>query len=128
MPDPVYQPTDRRPIASRQWKLSHLLANALVRWNISANSISVAGMISAILGGLAFRATAQWPAWGRCFWIAGAAFVQLRLLANMLDGMVAIQAQRASRLGELYNEIPDRISDAAVLIGLGYAEGSDPVA
>jgi phosphatidylglycerophosphate synthase len=85
-------------------------------------------MISAILGGLAFGATAQWPAWGRCFWIAGAAFVQLRLLANMLDGMVAIQAQRASRLGELYNEVPDRISDAAVLIGLGYAEGSDPVA
>ena len=27
--------------------------------------------------------------------------------------------------GELYNEIPDRVSDAAVFIGLGYSAGGD---
>jgi phosphatidylglycerophosphate synthase len=41
----------------------------------------------------------------------------------MLDGMVAIRRNLASPLGELYNEVPDRISDAALLIGAGLASG-----
>jgi phosphatidylglycerophosphate synthase len=36
---------------------------------------------------------------------------------------VAIASQRASPVGELYNEVPDRVSDVAVFIGLGYATG-----
>lgn len=36
------------------------------------------------------------------------------MLANMLDGMVAIESGRASPLGELYNDAPDRIAEAAV--------------
>jgi phosphatidylglycerophosphate synthase len=44
----------------------------------------------------------------------------------MLDGMVAITRGTASRVGELYNEIPDRVSDSAILIGLGYAASSHP--
>ena len=49
--------------------------------------------------------------------------IELRLLANLFDGMVAILLGKASPVGELYNEAPDRGSDAAVLIGLGYAAG-----
>ncbi len=41
----------------------------------------------------------------------------------MLDGMVAIESGQASPVGELYNEIPDRVSDTATLVGLGYAVG-----
>ncbi len=41
----------------------------------------------------------------------------------MLDGMVAIASGKASRLGELYNELPDRVSDVAIVIGAGYAMG-----
>ena len=48
----------------------------------------------------------------------------MRLLANMLDGMVALGRGTASAVGELYNEIPDRVADTAVLVGLGYAAGS----
>jgi phosphatidylglycerophosphate synthase len=44
----------------------------------------------------------------------------------MLDGMVAVASGHTSSLGELFNEIPDRISDAATLIGFGYAAGSSP--
>jgi phosphatidylglycerophosphate synthase len=53
--------------------------------------------------------------------------IQLRLLANMLDGMVALEQGTASPLGALFNEVPDRISDAATLIGAGYAAGGCPV-
>src|SRR5262249_43557647 len=42
-----------------------------------------------------------------------------------LDGMVALESGKASRVGELYNEVPDRVSDAATLIGAGYALGGD---
>jgi phosphatidylglycerophosphate synthase len=43
----------------------------------------------------------------------------------MLDGMVALASGRASKVGELYNEVPDRVSDAAVFIGAGYAWGGN---
>jgi phosphatidylglycerophosphate synthase len=43
----------------------------------------------------------------------------------MLDGMVAIASGRASAVGELFNEVPDRISDTATLVGLGYAVGGN---
>src|SRR6185503_12349783 len=51
---------------------------------------------------------------------------QLRLLCNLLDGMVAIEGGRASRVGELWNEAPDRASDVATLVGAGYAAGGTP--
>lgn len=60
-----------------------------------------------------------------CFAL-GAGAEQLRLLCNMLDGMVAVESGRASRVGELFNELPDRVSDAATLIGAGYAAGGLP--
>ncbi|SIO27077.1 Phosphatidylglycerophosphate synthase [Singulisphaera sp. GP187] len=123
----VYRPseTDRRPLKSRSWKASGVVSRWLARQGASANAISVAGMVAGILGGVAFALTPHLsiPALA---WLAGAILVQARLAANLLDGMVAIESGRASRLGELYNEVPDRVSDAATLIGLGYAAGGIP--
>ena len=53
----------------------------------------------------------------------GAACVQLRLVCNLLDGMVAIEGGRKSKVGPLYNEFPDRIADTLFLVPLGYAAG-----
>ena len=39
--------------------------------------------------------------------------------------MVALASGRSSKVGELYNEVPDRISDAAVFIGAGFAWGGN---
>src|SRR5260370_4749474 len=61
----------------------------------------------------------------RILWLIAALGAQLRLTANMLDGMVALASGRASKLGELYNEIPDRVSDAAVFIGAGFSCGGN---
>ena len=52
--------------------------------------------------------------------------IQLRLAANMFDGMVAIETGKASPTGAIYNEIPDRVSDAAMFLGAGYAAGGQP--
>jgi phosphatidylglycerophosphate synthase len=117
---------ERRPIASRKWKISQRLADYLARKGLSPNAISIAGMLSCMAAGLSLAATSYLPSLERVCWLSAAVLVQLRLTANMLDGMVAIASKRASRLGELYNEVPDRISDMATFIGAGYAVGGNP--
>ncbi len=119
-----YQIGDRRPLASRGWKISERIANFLAAKGATPNAISLAGMFCGICAGALFAMTAH-SAHGWIFWLAGALFVQLRLLANLYDGMVAVARQIASPVGELFNEVPDRVSDAATLIGLGYAAGSN---
>ena len=80
-------------------------------------------MSACILAGIALGLTSISDY--RILWLAAALGAQLRLTANMLDGMVALASRRASRVGELYNEIPDRVSDAAVFIGAGFAWGGN---
>jgi phosphatidylglycerophosphate synthase len=63
----------------------------------------------------------------RVWWVVAAACIQARLIANLLDGMVAVEGRRGGPTGDLWNEAPDRVSDVATLIGAGYAAGSDPL-
>jgi phosphatidylglycerophosphate synthase len=128
MAESAYQVTDRRPIAARNLGFFQRLAPKLARAGVSANSISIASGAVGIAAGAALFLTRITPLpQQRVLWLAGAAFIQLRLLANLLDGMVAISSGKASAVGELFNELPDRISDAAALVGLGYAAGAMPV-
>ena len=122
------QNPDRRPLATRNLTISQVLARRIAATGVSPNEISAAGMAFGVLAGVVLAGTAWFPAHARWLWLAGAGFVQLRLLANMLDGMVAIETNKTSVVGELFNEVPDRVSDAAILIGLGYAVGSHPAA
>ncbi len=86
-------------------------------------------MVAAIAAGVVFALTSivELPAERFC-WIAGGLLCQIRLLCNLFDGMVAIQRNLASPIGELYNEVPDRVSDVAIMIGLGYAATGIPTA
>lgn len=113
--------SDRRPIAARNLGVTQRMAAALVARGASPNGISVAGMLAGMVAGLAFAATAWLPGAAWLFWLLGAVLVQARLMANLLDGMVAIGRGVASPVGELFNEVPDRVSDTAVLVGLGVA-------
>src|SRR6476659_3957842 len=114
---------DRRPIATRNRKWAQSATAWLASRNVSPNSISIAGMCACIAAGLALALTSV--EYNRIFWLLAALGAQLRLTANMLDGMVALASGRASKVGELYNEIPDRVSDAAVFIGTGFAWGGN---
>ncbi|HSG45393.1 MAG TPA: hypothetical protein VLA72_19785 [Anaerolineales bacterium] len=62
----------------------------------------------------------------RILWMLIAVFIPLRLLANMLDGMVAVDSGKLSSVGELFNEVPDRVSDVLIFVSAGYAYGSSP--
>ncbi len=126
MNQPTYQPTERRPIASRNLAIAAWAARQLAAARVSPNAISIAGMVAAMIGGGCFAATAHYPEFAWALWLLGAAGMQLRLIANLLDGMVAIQRGVASPVGELFNEVPDRISDVAAFVGLGFAAGGHP--
>src|SRR5947207_3990295 len=114
---------DRRPIATRNRKWAQSATTWLASRNVSPNAISIAGMCACIAAGLALALTSV--EYNRVFWLVAALGAQLRLTANMLDGMVAFVSGRASKVGELYNEVPDRVSDAAVFMGAGFASGGN---
>jgi phosphatidylglycerophosphate synthase len=109
----------RRPLASRSTRWARYLSSAAVRAGLTADGISVFSLVFAIAGcaGLIWL-PAPWNL------LACAAGVQLRLLCNLLDGMVAIEGGRKSKLGALYNEVPDRVADSLFIVTLGYVIGA----
>jgi phosphatidylglycerophosphate synthase len=111
-------PDARRPLASRSTRWAGFLSTAAVRAGLSADGISILSLVFAGAGAAGLLTLAA--PWNLA---AGAAGVQLRLLCNLLDGMVAIEGGRKSRLGVLYNEVPDRVADSLFLVALGYAIG-----
>jgi len=108
---------DRRPLASRDTAWARRIASVLARSSVTPNQISTVSIAFAALGAWALVDT-------RPLALVGAAIcVQLRLLCNLIDGMVAIEGGKQSATGALYNEFPDRIADSLFLVALGYACG-----
>jgi phosphatidylglycerophosphate synthase len=106
---------DRRPLASRDTAWARRIAAALARSSVTPNQISVFSIVFAALGAWALVAARPLAL------VAAAICVQLRLLCNLIDGMVAIEGGKQSPIGALYNEFPDRIADSLLLVALGYA-------
>ena len=113
---------NRRPISQRSHGWAKWLTGVLVKSGVTPNFISFTSIVWASLAGLCFYATAlATNAGDRALLCLGAAlFCQLRLLANMMDGMVAVEAGKGSPDGAIWNELPDRFADIAVLVGAGY--------
>ncbi len=119
----AYQPTWRRPIAQLFRRTAQAPVQWCVRLGIHPNLISYSSIGAAAAAGL-------------CFWQAGAVpgllivavgFCYLRLWLNMLDGMVALASGTASRTGEIANELPDRISDVIIFVGVAHSNLCHPL-
>jgi phosphatidylglycerophosphate synthase len=110
---------ERRPIATRETGWAKSLAARLARAGLSANTLSLLSIVFALLAGAALLMSDR-PAW-RAWLVLAAVGIQLRLLCNMFDGMVAVEHGHSTPEGALFNEVPDRIADTVILVAAGHA-------
>ena len=120
----VESDSSRRPLKTRSTGWARALAGKLAAAGITPNKISAFSVVAAALGGFAFvvAGSGAIPR-DEGAWLAAAGWIQIRLLCNLMDGMVAIEGGRKSATGDLWNEIPDRLADTILLFCAGWAVG-----
>jgi phosphatidylglycerophosphate synthase len=112
---------NRRPLKSRDTGWARTLARACARAGLSPDAVSALSMVFAAIGCGLLVWSGSAAGWTRAALLIGAAVcVQLRLLSNLLDGMVAVEHGKGGPAGPIWNELPDRIADVLFLVGAGY--------
>jgi phosphatidylglycerophosphate synthase len=113
---------NRRPIAARGAGWAHRLAAWAAAGGASPDLISALSFAFAAFGGclLLWSGAAQSPLLRAPLLIGAAVAIQLRLVCNLIDGMVAVEHRRGGTAGPIWNELPDRFSDVVLLAGAGY--------
>ena len=114
------QKANRRPLKSRSTGWAAVAARGALALGLGANQVSMLGVVMAMLGAWAMIEAPSQP----LLFVAAAIAIQLRLLANMIDGMVAVEGGRGGPTGAVWNEFPDRIEDSLFLVAAGYAAGT----
>lgn len=112
---------NRRPLKVRSLKSMNKIAAWLAIKNITPNAISVFSIVCALLAGASLVAMPKFPEWKIISLMLVIVGVQGRLLCNLFDGMVAVEGGKKTASGELFNDIPDRISDPIIIVAIGYA-------
>jgi phosphatidylglycerophosphate synthase len=111
---PSYKPASRRHIAGIFRQTAHWATSLCLRAGISPDTISYSSIVVAGMAATCFWQSGRIPA----LLLIGPLFCYLRLWLNMLDGMVAIAANKASVRGEILNDLPDRVSDVIIFVGV----------
>lgn len=117
---------NRRELRTRGRAWPAAIARGLARAHVTPNQVSVASLVFAALAAVAFRNAGVGESSPAGWLVVAVAGIQLRLLCNLLDGMLAIEGGLKSRTGDLYNELPDRAADILILAGAGLAIQSLP--
>ncbi len=119
------EPSDRRPLASRDTGWARALTRWLAATSVSPNQISIASMVAAAVAGGALWSVGSVEGAARAsLLLLAASACQIRLVCNLMDGLVAIEAGRRAPDGAFWNEFPDRVSDILILVGLGLGLGN----
>lgn len=115
----------RREIKTRDTKWAQSIANFLAtKTNITPNAISVLSVFFALFAFCAYCLYLFPIANSKFYFVIPLLIVfgiQMRLLCNLFDGMVAVEGGKHSVVGGIFNEFPDRIADTLILVGAGVA-------
>ena len=120
---PHYEPTSRRPIATVFRQTANGATRLCLRLNVNPDAISYFSILAAALAALFFWKSGQYP----ILLLFAPGFCYLRLWCNMLDGMVALASGKASWRGEILNDLPDRISDILIFVGVAHSGWMNPI-
>ena len=121
-PEPIYTPASRRPIAEVFRRTAHASVRVCVRAGVHPDAVSYASVVAAGLAAGCFAMAGRWP----LLLIVGPVLCFVRLWFNMLDGMVALASGKASPRGEIVNELPDRVSDVVIFVGVAHGGWANP--
>jgi len=118
---------DRRPVQARGTRWASALARWLARMGLRPDAISLLSVLFALLAGLGLLLGSRFPLpWHIALFLLASLFIELRLVANLMDGMVAIEGGFQTKAGAVYNELPDRLSDSVILVCAGYSVPGNP--
>ncbi len=117
------QSTNRRPIADLFRGTAQGAVRLCLRWDVHPDTISYLSIVAAAVAAGCFWRSEVYPV----LLVAGPLFCYLRLWLNMLDGMVALASGKASRRGELLNDLPDRLSDVLIFVGVAHSGLAHPL-
>jgi phosphatidylglycerophosphate synthase len=112
-----YQPAWRRPIANVFRSTANAAVRFCVRRHVHPDVISYLSIVASAIAAVLFWRSSS-SSW---LLFAAPAFCYVRLWFNMLDGMVAIAAKKATARGEILNDLPDRISDVLIFAGVAHS-------
>lgn len=113
---------NRRPLKVREVGLVNQFARWLSQKSITPNHISLMSIFFAALAALCLFLVPIFQGMQQLgLYLLAALFIQGRLLCNLFDGLVAIEGGKSTASGELFNDIPDRISDPLIIIAAGYS-------
>jgi phosphatidylglycerophosphate synthase len=118
-----YEPISRRPIAAVFRQTAGAAMRFCVRHGIHPDAISYLSILAALIAAICFWKSGE----RRWLLIIAPLFCYLRLWFNMLDGLVAFAAGKASRRGEILNDLPDRISDIVIFVGVAHSGLMNPL-
>lgn len=113
---------NRRPMGLRNNALIIAMANAMRRVGIKPNLVSIGSALISIIAGILLVFSGRLNGLvGGFLLLVVPVLVGLRGLCNLIDGMIAVEGGMRTKSGEIFNDVPDRVSDLFLFAGAGYA-------
>ena len=106
-----YDPRRASPFVRGWLRLAYGLSRLLAPLPVSPNAVTAVGLALSAGVPLVAARGGVWP-------VAGALLLVGAALADTVDGALAVITDRASRLGQLYDSVADRLAEACWLAGL----------
>jgi CDP-diacylglycerol--glycerol-3-phosphate 3-phosphatidyltransferase len=97
------------PLVQGWIRMAYGSAKLLAAARVTPTAMTLIGLLISVGVPLTVRPGGGWP-------IAAAGLVTASAVADSLDGALAVVSRRASRLGNLYDSVADRISEACWLL------------
>lgn len=113
----------RRPIADLFRRTARTAVEICRKREIHPDTISYASIVAGAAAAVCFWQAGETP-W---LLVPAVALSTLRLWFNMLDGMVALATGQTSSRGEVLNDLPDRVSDLLIFVGVAHSTLAQPL-